>query len=414
MAFVALPPLPLRPGGRARCARVAMAAAGPPPSRSRSVAKRARPPPAVRLDRLFTTLDPAVPQWFPDVDAAVAVRPSVGVAARRRVRDAGVGVGLGKGPARVAPKRKRHGFWNDLANVEQELVAVNVALGRSGTKIVPRLSEMSSLGRGDLIAAINKHGGIKLVAENLRWGRGGKTRRAVAEDVAGAAVGVDGIRSKILRRPKAYWSNVDRVRSEIGAFIAEYGTPGVMPTQAQFNACNRADLVNAAQAHGGIRVIAESMGLKCRRVAKKRLFRTDFGVFKASLLDFAGKHCPGRMPTANELNAKGATGLAIAVTYHGGFPAVAKKLGLAGRNTRSQGAPQMWDKARLSKELRLFTVKHLPELALKDQMPSERQLRGFGRNDLSYAINKFGGFATVTKLLNFSEKKRGPFNMRRL
>lgn len=306
------------------------------------------------------------------------------------------------------PVRKPHGFWNDLANVERELLLVNALLGRPGAKIIPRLSEISALGRGDLVAAIGKHGGVKKVAVALRWGRGGKTRRAVSA-LGAERVIRDGTRDKILRRPKAYWNDIERVQSEIGAFVAEYGETGVMPTQKQFYSFERSDLVQAAGRHGGLRVLAQSMGLRCRRAPKKRMYWKDFDVLKKALLEFADERCPGRMPTGDELVEGGASSVANAIAAHGGFPEVAKKCGLNARNTRSQGAPVTWDEGRLRTELHAFTVAYLPGLAKTRTIPTERELRKFGRNDLSYAINKFGGFAKITKVLGLQQRRRGIF-----
>eukprot|EP00177_Eucheuma_denticulatum_P003061 GFKZ01005513.1.p1 GENE.GFKZ01005513.1~~GFKZ01005513.1.p1 ORF type:complete len:436 (+),score=43.78 GFKZ01005513.1:242-1549(+) len=307
------------------------------------------------------------------------------------------------------PNRKPHGFWNDFANLERELMAVNCQLGRPGKKIVPKLNEMRMLGRGDLVAAVGKHGGIRKVAEDLRWGRGGKTRRVVATASSTARR-----REKVLRRPRKYWQDIDRVKMEIGAFIAEYGVKGVMPTRKQFYKFGRADLVQAAGRHGGVRVLAKQMGLKCRRAARSSLYWKDFKVVKKALLEFSDKHCPGCMPTGDELTAEGWSALTNAIPVHGGFPSVAKKLGLKPRNTRSQGAPNRWDEKRLRMELHAFTMTHFPDLARSQTMPSESQLRKNGRNDLSYAINKFGGYAAVADATGLRMKKHGFFSSRRL
>lgn len=307
------------------------------------------------------------------------------------------------------PNRKPHGYWNDFANLERELVAVNCQLDRPGKKIVPKLTEMKMLGRGDLVAAVGKHGGIRKVAEDLRWGRGGKTRRVVA-----IASSTAQRREKVLRRPRKYWQDIERVKIEIGAFIAEYGVKGVMPTRKQFYQFGRADLVQAAGRHGGVRVLANQMGLKCRRAARTSLYWKDFNVVKKALLEFSDKHCPGYMPTGDELTAEGWSALTNAIPAHGGFPSVANKLGLKPRNTRSQGAPSRWDEKRLRMELHAFTMAHFPDLARSQTMPSESQLRKHGRNDLSYAINKFGGYAAVAEATGLLMKKHRFFSSRRL
>lgn len=313
-----------------------------------------------------------------------------------------------------APQRKVHGYWNDLSNVERELHEVNAQLGRAGKRIVPKLSEMRMLGRGDLVAALGKHGGIKKVAEDLRWGRGGKSRRKRLGEGAGVggggkAVVRKGVREKLLRRPRKYWEDVERVKMEIGAFVAEYGVKGVMPTQKQFYQFERADLVQAAGRHGGLRVVAGMMGLRCRRRTKERLYWREFETVRKALLKFSREHCRGRMPTGDELNSEGCSGLRNAIVAHGGFAEVAKKVGLRARNTGAQGAPVRWEMERLKMEVHAFVMGHFPELARRRLMPSEGMLRKFGRNDLSYAISKFGGYQKVAEVMGLQIKRGGVY-----
>lgn len=318
-----------------------------------------------------------------------------------------------------APQRKAHGYWNDLSNVEHALHEVNEQLGRAGKRIVPKLSEMRMLGRGDLVAALGKHGGIKKVAEDLRWGRGGKSRRKRSEEGGGVggggkAVVRKGVRDKLLRRPRKYWEDVERVKMEIGAFVAEYGVKGVMPTQKQFYQFGRADLVQAAGRHGGLRVVAGMMGLKCRRQTREKWYWREFETLRKALLSFAREHCSGCMPTGDELNSEGCSGLRNAIVTHGGFAKVATKIGLKARNTRAQGAPVRWEMERLRMEVHAFVMMHFPELARRRLMPSEGMLRRFGRNDLSYAISKFGGYQKVAEVMGLEVKRGGVFRSRRV
>lgn len=317
------------------------------------------------------------------------------------------------------PHRKVHGYWNDLSNVERELRDVNAQLGRPDKRIVPKLSEMRMLGRGDLVAALGKHGGIKKVADDLRWGRGGKTRRMRRGDGAAVVPGEGkatlrkGVREKLLRRPRKYWEDVERVKMEIGAFVAEYGVKGVMPTQKQFYQFRRADLVQAAGRHGGLRVVAGAMGLKCRRRTKEKCYWREFETVRNALLEFAAQHCGGCMPTGDELNSNGCSGLRNAIVAHGGFTEVAKRVGLTARNTRAQGAPVRWEMERLRMEVHAFVMGHFPELARRRLMPSEGMLRRFGRNDLSYAISKFGGYRKVAEAMGLEMKRGGVYRSRK-
>lgn len=299
--------------------------------------------------------------------------------------------------------RKPHGYWNDLSNLERELIAVNAILGRVGKRSVPKLVDMKALGRGDLVAAVAKHGGVKKVAKDLRWGTSGKTKRRADESMIQ-------VRGKVLRRPRKYWEDVQRVQAEIGAFVDEYGIRGVMPTQKQFYQFGRADLAQAAGRHGGLRVIAEKMGLKCRRKAKKRRYWGDFGALRIALEKFSAKHCPGYMPTGDELTLKGHSALTNAIAMHGGYPEVAKRLGLKARNDYKQGAPKTWTEKRLKIEIFSFVMRWEPEYARQGWMPTERMLRKRGRNDLSYAVSRFGGFKKVAEMVGLTMRKRGVFS----
>jgi hypothetical protein len=148
------------------------------------------------------------------------------------------------------------------------------------------------------------------------------------------------------------------------------------------------------------------MGLRCRPPRKKDNSWDEFDFFSVQLLAFAEQHDPGVMPTATELAAAGATGLSNAVSKHGGFPAVARRLGLIVRST-SEGAPEIWDVQRLGDQLRTFTATFYPNLAFGNHLPSETQLRRCGRNDLSYAVSKFGGYKRVQELLGFEPRPVG-------
>jgi len=302
------------------------------------------------------------------------------------------------------PKRKPHGYWNDLNNVLLELEAVNAALGRKGKHQMPRLAEMKALGRGDLIAALAKYGGSKKVAAMLRWGPIRKTVQKLPTSLRpNTRLPYTGVRAKDHRRPMDYWGNLTTLQAELTNFIAEFGPDqGTMPTQKMLRQNGRADLLNAISRHGGLRIVAASMSLRCTR--SKATLRFDFGSFAEKVKAFSEKYCPGKMPTAAELVRNGASNIANAVAVHGGYPVVAEKLELQLRNTEAQGARCVWDRNLLSSQLREFTKKFYPELAIGNHMPTERQMRKYGRNDLSYAVQKFGGIKTVALLLAFSPK----------
>lgn len=301
----------------------------------------------------------------------------------------------------MAPKqerrRKPHGYWNRLSNLEAELLIANSQLGYTGRRAIPRLDDLKRIGRGDLVAALGKHGGVKQVSEALRWPR----VRSLGQRVQNS---VRSIRSKVARRPADYWANVSRVHTEMGAFISEFGSRGIMPTRKQLYAFGRADLANAAERHGGLLEIARQMGVHGRKDSRRRGYWRDFSRVREEVIKFSEEYCNGVMPTADELSGKGLSCLVNAIATHGGFPTVAEKCGLKARNAKRQGAPNLWDEARVRKEYLSFLMTYYPHLARERTMVGERQLRQHGRNDLSYAIGKFGGFAKLGGELNLKKR----------
>lgn len=327
-------------------------------------------------------------------------------------------------PPPPPPHRKPHGYWNHLANLERELLLANAQLGLTGRRAVPRIADLSAIGRGDLVAALAKHGGVKKVAVALNWPRASQRAAGVGVGNNGNLITVDDnltgknnvsmtitsskptrrARAKVCRRPAAYWSDVRRLHAEIAGFIEEFGVRGVMPTRKQFYSFGRADLANAAAGHGGLRITAQAMGLRGRKACRPRGYWRDFETVREVISSFASKHCPGLMPTADELAAKGQRDVVNAIAAHGGFPEVARRCGLVARNVKKQGAPVVWDEARVRREYLSFLMRYYPRLARERVMVGEKQLREHGRNDLSYAIGKLGGFTALRQRLGLKKR----------
>jgi hypothetical protein len=62
-------------------------------------------------------------------------------------------------------------------------------------------------------------------------------------------------------KPGGYWHTPANLKRELLAFIAEHGTPGVMPEGQASQAAQRRDLVLAIGRHGGPRAVARRLGL---------------------------------------------------------------------------------------------------------------------------------------------------------
>ena len=113
----------------------------------------------------------------------------------------------------------------------------------------------------------------------------------------------------------------------------------------------------------------------------------------------------GTMPTAQELQQMERGDLQKAISeFHGGYPAVAKKLGLVyGKETHGY-----WhDFSNLEHELVTFVEHH----GTRGIMPTKEELQAAGELSLAWAIGKHGGFLKVAQQLNlklsYSRKPRG-------
>lgn len=133
-------------------------------------------------------------------------------------------------------QRKPCGYWLDWHTVERELLAYNRQRGKVG--ICPKVAELLQAGRGDLLFAMRKHGGIYVVGQR-----------------AGLAV-------TSLPRPKGYWT-IATLKGEILAFIEQHNLPkGVMPGETTLRRKKRADLSGAIRVLGGTRRMSQRLGLR--------------------------------------------------------------------------------------------------------------------------------------------------------
>jgi hypothetical protein len=104
------------------------------------------------------------------------------------------------------------------------------------------------------------------------------------------------------------------------------------------------------------------------------------------------------MPIHEELKEAKLNGLTMAITKHGGYPAVAQKLGLAMAYQRTKRG--FWnERANLDRALHNY----IKESGSPGKMPTVMELEGAGRMDLIVAIAKHGGFRAVAEGLNLSQ-----------
>ncbi len=278
---------------------------------------------------------------------------------------------------RLSHAQRPDGYWDDFANIERKLFTYIEEHGTQG--VMPSRAELTKMGLGDLAGAFDKYGGSSAVAERL------------------------GLQMKI--KPMGHWDDFTNVESALSAYIAERGTPGVMPTASELQKAGQNSLVIAmTQKHGGMACVAERLGLQLSYTGKPSGYWDNHAHIELAIHEFnEARGMPGLMPTGGELRKAGRDDLASAITNHGGFPALAEQFGL--RYTNSAKPAQYWDDfTNVERELLDFI--HIQ--GTKGVMPTADELGKSGRSNLVFAINKHGGFPTIAERLGLqlSYKKK--------
>jgi hypothetical protein len=197
--------------------------------------------------------------------------------------------------------KRQRGYLDDINNVEHEILAFVEKHDTPG--VMPTEGELKKAGQGALLGAVKKHGGTHKVAELL-----------------GLAC---------VNRQRGSLNDFDRFAGELLAFIEKQGTAGVMPTQKELAKAKKTSLASAIARHGGFPTVAERLKLKFTHTAKPTNYWKDFANVERELFVFIGKKgTPGMMPEFYELVRAGHSSLASAIGRHGGFSAVAERLGL--------------------------------------------------------------------------------------
>ena len=123
----------------------------------------------------------------------------------------------------------------------------------------------------------------------------------------------------------------------------------------------------------------------------------DLPPLQAALLEFVAEHGTGKtMPTKAQLDTHGRSDLRHAISkYHGGYPAVADRLGL--EMTQDHLPDHYWkDLKVVERELLLWIEQH----GTPGTMPTESQLFVSGRGDMAKGIQNYhSGFKAVTAAL---------------
>lgn len=293
-----------------------------------------------------------------------------------------------------ATTRKPQGYWKSTTNLYRELKEFRASHGGDAA-LLPTASELLDARRFDLYRAVQRQGGFAVCARRL------------------------GLSAK--RRPRGYWSKC--LRTELRAFVALNGSaPGSMPSTSALRVLGRTDILSAVQQAGGVGAAARTAGLsplkrpRAALVAEgasshtsdmtmqspdstpSRAERRTLGALKTELRKFAGAHCDGRQPLQRELARARRHDLLNALRAHGGLCTVSERAGLVPGGSTAERRPRgYWERFEtLEVEMRAYTAhRGIPGL-----MPRRDQLLRVGRRDLCYAIEKHGGFSSVSARLH--------------
>lgn len=263
---------------------------------------------------------------------------------------------------------------------------------------MPTSRQLRQAGRRDLDHAILKMGGYPKVAQLLGW-----TRVST-------------------RREAGYWNNFANLRKEFTTFLHEHRhhiPHASMPTQKLIRALRRSDIAEAIRKHGGSAEVAKQLGLSQSTPKRRKHYWKNWARVEAEVRAFVQqrnsdleymaerkKHITAspsgfrRMPSQRELRAAGRADLAEAIyDYHGGFRAVAKKLGYVSNKKDDFFYDHFYNLAR-------EVYKFANETGRESVMPCTSVLKAARRTDLLAAIIKFGGMAKVSQRLGLQYRVR--------
>jgi hypothetical protein len=263
-------------------------------------------------------------------------------------------------------KQKPSGYWNNFGNLARELQRFVSEQSKVG--LMPRHSELLAAKRSDLSAAIKKHGGSSKVASRLGL--------------------------KISTKPKGYWEDFANVERELRMFIASHDREGIMPLKDELADAGLGTLAQViSERFGGYHTVAKRLDLWVQ--TKPKGYWDNLENVRTEILVFINEFgTPGVMPLQKNLADKGRSNLSAAISKHGGFSAVAKRLGLQQPNAFKPDG--YWsDFKNLKQELLSF----IQEYGTQGVMPTNKQMMDMGRNDLVAGIVRHGGKYKVARLI---------------
>jgi hypothetical protein len=280
-------------------------------------------------------------------------------------------------PAHSAHSADPDAYWRDFANVERELRAFIAE--QKLPPLMPTLRQLWAAGRSDLVSIIQRKGGRSVVAGRI------------------------GLECPPVHKPRGYWRDPANVDRELLAYIAEHGTPGVMPQMRELAEHGRMNLHGAIAAHGGYQAIARRLGLKLVGKHRPDGYWRDFANVERELLAYLHERGETQwMPSVAELLAADRVPLLNGIARHGGLRAVARRLGLTRRSRDGRPRREWSDFAVVARELQAFIAEH----GRAGVMPTLIELRSAGQSSLVAALYRHGGPRAVAARLKLKPAKR--------
>lgn len=281
-----------------------------------------------------------------------------------------------------SPKRRRKpaGFWADIENIRAEIVTFNAdSPAVADASAMPTARLLRANGRRDLDNAISKMGGYTFVAAKL------------------------GLQSS--HKAIGYWDDFSNLEKEVLSFLkkADSGVEGTFPTLKELRTAHRSDIAEAIKRHGGVAHVADRLGLLPRSQKRPAGYWKEWERVEAALVDFmaaSGGAGDGSLPSQGELRQAGRSDLSEAITdYHGGFRAVAARLGVPSKKKESFFYSKFYNLAG-----ELYSLVHAH--GTQGVMPTVSDLQSLRRSDLVSAIRRHGGMASVSQRLGLTYKVR--------
>ncbi|KAA8498706.1 hypothetical protein FVE85_6291 [Porphyridium purpureum] len=257
--------------------------------------------------------------------------------------------------------RRARGYWDDFCTVQGEVGSFIHLFGYPG--LMPSAPELRRHQRGDLVYAIERHGGFSRVARlmHLFW-----------------------------HGPYSFWRDLMNLERRIDAYVEMKGMGRYFPSFAALHAEGRFDLIFGIQLHGGFLLTARKMKRLINVQQRSAGFWRDPRNVQSELREFCAllpMDMRGTMPSSVFMVKAGRADLAYGVRDCGGWIFYAQRLGL--RFSFPRRPSNFWaNPANVKRELRVY----IKDRGLDTRrMPSLDNLKLDGRSDIAFAIQRYHG-----------------------